>query len=222
MRVKIRIDVRKPLKRRKKICRKSGQDFVVTCKYERLGDFCFACGLVSHIERFCRRNLDNRDGERKYEWGTWLRAPPRRAAGQSTSKWLREEGDADWVGRIGRENRTAGSSGVNLGKQDNVEVVRRDFRNNFELQTVAPNLVNPNVIIGPENEELIGLNIEGRKRSRTGHETQITMDTDRALQITGFTANNNALFEANLSQGDCVARDKTNMAELAMQASQLK
>lgn len=62
MRVKIRIDVRKPLKRKKRITRKNGQDFVVTCKYERLGDFCFSCGLVSHTERFCRKNLDNREG----------------------------------------------------------------------------------------------------------------------------------------------------------------
>lgn len=39
MRIKIRIDVRKPLKRKKKITRKNGTDFMVTCKYERLGDF---------------------------------------------------------------------------------------------------------------------------------------------------------------------------------------
>ncbi|KAK1372025.1 hypothetical protein POM88_038117 [Heracleum sosnowskyi] len=31
---------------------------------------------------------------------------------------------------------------------------------------------------GPEEEELNGLNIEGRKRIRTGHETQTTMDTE--------------------------------------------
>ncbi|XP_074327265.1 uncharacterized protein LOC141665185 [Apium graveolens] len=60
MRIKVRIDVRKPLKRKKKIKRKNGSEFVVSCKYERLGDFCFACGLVSHTERFCRRTLDSR------------------------------------------------------------------------------------------------------------------------------------------------------------------
>lgn len=54
MRLKIRIDVRKPLKRKKKVIKKDGQEFVVTCKYERLGDFCFSCGgVVSHTERFC-------------------------------------------------------------------------------------------------------------------------------------------------------------------------
>lgn len=34
MRIKIRIDMRKPLKCKKKVTRKNGQDFVVICKYE--------------------------------------------------------------------------------------------------------------------------------------------------------------------------------------------
>lgn len=59
MRIKIRLDVRKPLKRKKKIKRKNDTEFIVTCKYERLCDFCFACGLVTHTERFCRRSIDN-------------------------------------------------------------------------------------------------------------------------------------------------------------------
>lgn len=50
MRIKIRIDVRRPLKRKKKIKRRNGTEFVVTCKYERLGDFYFVCGLVTHRE----------------------------------------------------------------------------------------------------------------------------------------------------------------------------
>lgn len=41
MRVKVRLDVRKPLKRKKKITRRNGEEAIVSCKYERLGDFCF-------------------------------------------------------------------------------------------------------------------------------------------------------------------------------------
>lgn len=60
MRIKIRLDVRKPLKRKKKIKRKNGTKVIVTCKYERLGDFCFAGGLVTHTERLCKGSLDYR------------------------------------------------------------------------------------------------------------------------------------------------------------------
>lgn len=83
--IKISSDVRKPLKRKKKITRNYGRMalnlwFVVSCKYERLVKFCFSCGLLSHTERFCRRFMDKRTNGTK-EWGSWLRAPPRRAAG---------------------------------------------------------------------------------------------------------------------------------------------
>ncbi|WOH00918.1 hypothetical protein DCAR_0520294 [Daucus carota subsp. sativus] len=40
MKIKIKVDVRKPLKRKKKITIKKRGDFVVQCKYDRLGDFC--------------------------------------------------------------------------------------------------------------------------------------------------------------------------------------
>lgn len=68
MRIKIKLNVRKPLKRKKKIKRKNGSEFIVTCKYERLGDFCFACGLVTHTERFCRRSMDNMSDGGSKDW----------------------------------------------------------------------------------------------------------------------------------------------------------
>lgn len=67
MRLRIRLDVRKPLKRKKKIIKKDGKEFTVTCKYERLGEFCFLCGLVSHTDRFCRKFIDKRGVEGEKE-----------------------------------------------------------------------------------------------------------------------------------------------------------
>lgn len=112
-------------------------------------------------------------------------------------------------------------------------MIRSDFRDNVstqitessakedkhELLIIPRNLPILNYSIGPEDEEFVGLDNEGRKRSRTGHETQKTMDTDGVLQLTGFTATDNALFIANISQKDCEANNQTNMAELAKQAS---
>lgn len=128
MRIKIRLDVRKSLKRKKKIKRKNGSEFVVLCKYERLGDFCFACGLVTHTERFCRKSLDNRGDSGVKEWGTWLKAPSRRGGAQRGSKWLREEDDTDWPVRAGRENNGPDISGIFLGNQIVSLSDRRDNR----------------------------------------------------------------------------------------------
>lgn len=57
MRLKFRVDVRKRLKRKKKICKKDKTKVIVQCKYEKLGDFCFVCGSC-HIQKdFAKRNL---------------------------------------------------------------------------------------------------------------------------------------------------------------------
>lgn len=75
---------------------------------------------------------------------------------------------------------------------------------------------------GPGEEEPIGLITEARKRCRTGHETKGTMDADGVLQTSGLSAKDITLMEATPSESDSVATFQTNMAELAMQDSQLK
>lgn len=65
----IKLDVRRPIKRKKKIAKKDGSSFVVNCKYERLGEFCFKCGMVTHTYRFCRTSVDADSGDEK-EWGS--------------------------------------------------------------------------------------------------------------------------------------------------------
>lgn len=104
MRLKISLDVRKPLKRKKKITCRIGKEFVVQCKYERLGEFCFICGVLSHTDRFCQKFLINPGENVVKEWGAWLRAPPRRLAGQNKNKWLRDDGDGGWDFKIGKSN----------------------------------------------------------------------------------------------------------------------
>lgn len=116
MRIKIRLDVRKPLKCKKKITNRNGKEFIVNCKYERLREFCFICGMITHTDRFCRRFLENRGDSIIKEWGAWLRAPPRKLAGQVKSRWLRDDGDDDWESKIGRSNNKAKLGGGYKGQ----------------------------------------------------------------------------------------------------------
>lgn len=69
MHIRIRVDVRFSLKRKKKISRRNKTEFVVNCKYEKLGDFCFLCGLLSHTERFCKKRLEGDSSGLVKEWG---------------------------------------------------------------------------------------------------------------------------------------------------------
>lgn len=67
----------KTIKKRKKITKRNGEEVVISCKYERLGDFCFTCGIMSHTEKYCSKFLYRGNDDAVKEWGSWLRAPPR-------------------------------------------------------------------------------------------------------------------------------------------------
>lgn len=121
----MRLDVRKPLKK-KKITKRNGDEVVISCKYERLGDFCFTCGIMSHTEKYYNKFLNRGNDDAIKEWGSWLRAPPRRVAGTVKSKWLREDCDTDWEARQGRFKinvKLGDGSYDNAGYQ---EIQRRD------------------------------------------------------------------------------------------------
>lgn len=103
MRLKIHVDIRRPLKCKKKIVKKDKTEVVVNCKYERLGDFCFICGMLSHTERFCKKKFESESTMIQKEWGSWLRAPPCRGNAGGRSRWLREENDGEWRSSDGQD-----------------------------------------------------------------------------------------------------------------------
>lgn len=234
MRLKIRLDVRKPLKRKKKIKRKNGSEFVVSCKYERLGDFCFSCGLVTHTERFCRRSLDARKEEGSQEWGPWLRAVNKRGAGQGDSKWLREDDDVGWKERVERDPNNPYFPGENDGVNDKSLSQLRDNRSNRgdNSKFVSVKNVSGGTSNGPEpigllqltnglaEEEDLGLDLDERKRKRTGPSSKSIMDTDDRMVSLGQGNNLQSLNEAVFSDGDYAASVKNDLAKLATQASQ--
>lgn len=76
-RLKILVDVTKPLRRLQQVRQRDGSTVVVEVKYERLPNFCYCCGVLGHIERDCL-NVGEDDKDEERLWGSWLRASPRR------------------------------------------------------------------------------------------------------------------------------------------------
>ncbi|XP_057246850.1 uncharacterized protein LOC130589567 [Beta vulgaris subsp. vulgaris] len=62
-RVRILLDIKKPLRRVQRISLKDGSTVLVDVKYERLPTFCYACGLIGHIERDCLVNQEEDGNE---------------------------------------------------------------------------------------------------------------------------------------------------------------
>ena len=76
LRVKTRIDISKPLLRKKRIAFEEINPLWVSFKYERLPLFCHACGIIGHGEKECviRRNQQEQGGVGTLQYGAWLRA----------------------------------------------------------------------------------------------------------------------------------------------------
>ncbi|XP_039020907.1 uncharacterized protein LOC120152864 [Hibiscus syriacus] len=98
MKVRVRIDSRILLKRRKMLLANGSHNYV-RFEYENLTLFCFICGRLGHGESFCPVRLYSENQEIAMEWDASLRAPQRRSA-PPYGRWLREEEGGQHGGSI--------------------------------------------------------------------------------------------------------------------------
>jgi len=75
LRIKIQIDITKPLERGRALWL-NGKLVWVNFRYEKLPHFCFNCGRIVHIREQCSESREaKQEGEEEPKrWGTWLRA----------------------------------------------------------------------------------------------------------------------------------------------------
>lgn len=91
MRLRVRVDVRQPLKKNRRVRMEGGDWCVVTFKYEKLTTFCFVCGILGHSEQSCEVLFAKAVDDGVREWGVDLRADTRRSGGGAGSRWLRND-----------------------------------------------------------------------------------------------------------------------------------
>ncbi|KAE8702082.1 hypothetical protein F3Y22_tig00110503pilonHSYRG00763 [Hibiscus syriacus] len=89
IRIIVRLDIRTPLKRRKKLLLASGQSHYVRFEYEKVTLFCFVCGILGHGESFCPIRVAHPDREIIMSWDSSLRATHRKST-PPFSPWLRD------------------------------------------------------------------------------------------------------------------------------------
>jgi hypothetical protein len=91
IRIKVRVDVRQPLKKDSRVKNQGGAWCIVNFKYEKLGVFCFVCGILGHSENRCATRFSLVDDDGVRAWSKDLRAEPRTRGGRQTSRWLMED-----------------------------------------------------------------------------------------------------------------------------------
>ncbi|XP_019196042.1 PREDICTED: uncharacterized protein At4g02000-like [Ipomoea nil] len=53
-RIRVKMNITSPLKRRMKLTRRDGSVQWIMFKYERLSTFCYCCGILGHSDKFCK------------------------------------------------------------------------------------------------------------------------------------------------------------------------
>lgn len=133
VRIRVAMNVDKPLKRRMKIKREGDKWGWINFKYERLGTFCFVCGFIGHSERECNIVYANSDKVIDRAYGSWLRAPPKMSKQTAGSRWLRSAGTYEYTGSkeqgLGESSVAVhgGGSSTEQGRFMEVEGVMREI-----------------------------------------------------------------------------------------------
>ena len=78
LRVRVGINVRRPLSRGRKVMLGDGREVWVNFKYEKMPNFCYWCGLVSHDAKECSVWLSSKGSLSldQQEYGSWLKVDP--------------------------------------------------------------------------------------------------------------------------------------------------
>ncbi|KAF4375412.1 hypothetical protein F8388_024071 [Cannabis sativa] len=92
LRIRVTINIEKPLRRKMKISPEGDDSFWVHFKYERAPTFCFICGIIGHTENFCAKLFQTPLDQIVKPYGIWMKATPIQQNKYIGSKWLRNVG----------------------------------------------------------------------------------------------------------------------------------
>uniref|UniRef100_A0A803MKJ2 CCHC-type domain-containing protein n=1 Tax=Chenopodium quinoa TaxID=63459 RepID=A0A803MKJ2_CHEQI len=104
MRVKVMIDIAKPLRRGVMVAINAEKTSWIGLKYERLGEFCYFCGKLGHTDRDCIEQ-EREDGESAlvFQYGPFLVSSPHQ---QTRFSLADKEKEKKWVENLVNKKRS--------------------------------------------------------------------------------------------------------------------
>jgi hypothetical protein len=79
VRVHVSVNISRPLCRGRKVGLGGGKEVLVSFQYEKLANFCYWCGFITHSDKDCSVWLRSKGSltSEKQQFGAWMRAQPR-------------------------------------------------------------------------------------------------------------------------------------------------
>ncbi|CAN1810795.1 hypothetical protein LINPERHAP1_LOCUS26031 [Linum perenne] len=185
MRIRVRLDIREPIKREKKLKRPSGECVLAKFRYEKLPTFCFICGRLGHIDRHCEIYFRLPDEQIVRLWDITLRATPRRINNLGGDRWLVEDASGAEEGNILQEKK------LNHGKD--VASHSMKLLGNFGATKATTSMELSTVLFSKGNQDHDSDIIvhDERKRPRPSSTRQATVDGMEVDPMLSALADNN-------------------------------
>ena len=156
MRVRVNIDITKPLCRGRKLALSNGDESWVSFKYERLPNVCYWCGRLTHHDKECslwqKRKGTLKVGDQQF--GSWLRAnTPNFAKKPIVRVEGYEEGGDDIPRQEPSHRRTepAGHVDLETGSDCNIQVDELSGQGDGGGDTVDNTSVHVEVLVDPDS-----------------------------------------------------------------------
>ena len=182
LRIRVNMDVYKPLKRRMKIKKSGGEWLWVDFRYERLNLFCFICGCLGHTDRKCSKLYEYPEGNVLKPYGSWMRASHRKLPVHGGDRWfrlaqtvvLRDREGVNGIDTMKVDTEKEGIveqvRGVNEGPQPINWASFRAITKGKEIQSVDALTVGKPMVVAESSEH--GLIVTAQKRRRVEEEAR--------------------------------------------------
>lgn len=204
LRIRVTMNITKPLKRRMKLKRDANNWNWINFKYERLSSFCFVCGKIGHSDRDCSVVYANPEKLIERAYGVWLRAPTRSNKIGAGARWLRNANAGPNQKEAGNPSHaTSNTSHGDGGRGPKfMEVdggMMREISGDDEAVRIVSRDKGDKIIINSEQNqrEVVenDLNLDDRvildpKRKRIEEDLQENAIDQESMQVNGLVINN--------------------------------
>ncbi|KAL0444781.1 UNVERIFIED_CONTAM: hypothetical protein Slati_2200800 [Sesamum latifolium] len=155
LRIRVGLNVTKPLKRALKVRSTSGAELHARLTYERLANVCYLCGFLGHIDKYCALRFDEgfQDPRTEIQYGSWLRAPiPLRGRSQVQSQGAAAP-SAQQQHRSSARTDSAIFGDFGRSQMHNNRVHRLNSSTNLSRDGMAEDVCSQGKVMSPANRE---------------------------------------------------------------------